>query len=81
MNIPNLPLGGLKDEAEWLLFFQQLVTELQQNVGQQGFRPPVVSNDDKATIEQSGVQDGTLIVNSGKLMVAVGGVFKELEVI
>lgn len=79
MNIPNFSFGALTDRGgmptdESYYFFQQLIDELQKNVGQEGFVVPTLSSENTSVTPPAaggqiaaiaaGSANGTLIYDS-----------------
>lgn len=87
MNIPNFQNSKVVDEkgmltAEWANIFQQLFTELQINVSNEGYKVPQQTTTTISTLNNTNstsalIYDSTL----DELKVNLNGVFKTIQTI
>lgn len=86
MNIPNIPhisdsitIDGKTINPSWYRFFEQLVTEMQKNLSQEGIGIPSQSSSN-ISILQAGNPPPSLIHNkdNGNYYLPVGGVYKQI---
>lgn len=89
MNIPNLPNRNVslvdpsnKNQMHplWHNFFDQLLTQLQQNVSQEGFNLPEQTTSNIALLQTGSPDSRTMIYNNTthKYMVQENGTFKTI---
>jgi hypothetical protein len=73
MNIPNLPVAPITDEKGFrspveLVFMQQLITELQQNAGQEGLVAPTLTASQITTVQNNQLPNGTYSCSFGTIV-------------
>lgn len=89
MNIPNLPNKNVslldpnspsQMHPLWHNFFDQLLTQLQQNVSQEGFNLPEQSTSNIGLLQAGSPDSRTIIYNNDthKYMVQENGTFKTI---
>lgn len=87
MNVPNYPQskivnsdGSITDD--WKLFFDQLITQSQSNLSNEGFVPPSQPTTNISQIEP-GAQNGTLLYDdtTHELKTNINGTFKVIQTV
>lgn len=88
MNVDNFVHEQMVDENgyltySWALWFNQLINQLQKNVGPEGYVVPSLEATKIAQLTGPSTQDGTLVYDSTNnlLKVRIAGVFKTVQTI
>lgn len=88
MNIPNMPNENVSDadgniSSEWVNFFSQLITELQLNLNNEGYKLPIQETNTINQLVDPSKSLGAMIYDSDtdEFKVNIAGVWRVVSVI
>lgn len=84
-NVPNMPMtdGEGNISSEWMNFMSQLITELQINFNDEGYRLPARTTTDITDLTDAGKSTGAMIYDSvtNEFKVNISGTWRIVTVV